>query len=78
MRVRSSQPGALAGALDGRGLTRLDRTSDEITVVGATQQAIAQLAFDHGIVVYEIAAEDSSLEDVFFTLTDTAAEEALR
>jgi hypothetical protein len=49
-----------------------------ITVSGASQQVVAQLAFDHGIVVYEIAAEASSLEDVFFTLTNDAAEEALR
>ena len=78
VRVRSAQPDALAAALDARGIDTTRRNGDEITISGATQRAVAQLAFDHGIVVFEIAAEATSLEDVFFTLTDQPAEEALR
>jgi ABC-2 type transport system ATP-binding protein len=78
IRVRSAQPDALAAALRAGGLDASNGDGDVITVTGASQQVVAQLAFDHGIVVYEIAAEASSLEDVFFTLTNDAAEEALR
>jgi ABC-2 type transport system ATP-binding protein len=78
IRVRSAQPNALAAALRAGGLDASGRDGDEITVTGASQHAVAQLAFDHGIVVYEIAAEASSLEEVFFTLTNSAAEEPAR
>jgi ABC-2 type transport system ATP-binding protein len=78
VRARSGQPDALAAALRARGIAASDPDGDEIVVTGATQPAVAQLALDHGIVVYELAAEASSLEDVFFTLTDAPAEEALR
>ena len=44
---------------------------DSLVVVGSTQEAIGQLAFDHGVVLYEIAPESSNLEDVFFDLTST-------
>jgi hypothetical protein len=49
-----------------------------VTVSGARQHAVAHLAFDHQIVVYEIAAEASSLEDVFFDLTNGTAKEPVR
>jgi ABC-2 type transport system ATP-binding protein len=78
VRVRSSQPAELAAALRARGFDASQRDGDEIAVAGANQHAVAQLAFDHGIVVYEIAAETASLEDAFFTLTTPPAEEALR
>jgi hypothetical protein len=44
---------------------------DSLVVAGSTQEAIGQLAFDHGVVLYEIAPESSNLEDVFFDLTST-------
>jgi ABC-2 type transport system ATP-binding protein len=78
IRVRSAQPGALAAALRAGGLRASGGDGDEITVSGGSQHAVAQLAFDHGIVVYEIAAEASSLEDVFFALTTATAEEPVR
>jgi ABC-2 type transport system ATP-binding protein len=78
VRVRSADPDTLAAALDAGGIGPLRRDGDEISVSGASQQAIAELAFEHGVLVYEISADASSLEDVFFALTTTAAEEALR
>jgi ABC-2 type transport system ATP-binding protein len=78
IRVRSAQPDALAAALRAGGLDTSRGGSDEITVAGASQHAVAQLAFDHGIVIYEIAADAASLEDVFFALTTSAAEEPIR
>jgi ABC-2 type transport system ATP-binding protein len=78
IRVRSAQPDALAAALHAGGLRTSARDGDGITITGTSQHAVAQLAFDHGIVVYEIAAEASSLEDVFFTLTNETTEEPVR
>ena len=42
---------------------------DVLTVTGASQEAIGQLAFDNRIVLYEITGEGSSLEEVFLDLT---------
>jgi ABC-2 type transport system ATP-binding protein len=78
IRVRSAQPDALLAALRAGGLHASGGDGDEITVGGASQHAVAQLAFDHGIVVYEIATDAASLEDVFFTLTNGSAEEPVR
>jgi ABC-2 type transport system ATP-binding protein len=78
VRVRSSQPEALARALRAGGLDASLPDGDELTVTGATEHAVAQLAFDSGIVVHGIVADASSLEDAFFTLTNATAEEALR
>ena len=50
---------------------------DTLVVVGSTQEALGQLAFDHGVVLYEIAPESSNLEDVFFDLTSTPDLEAV-
>ena len=72
VRVRSPQLEKLAGVLtawgfdadyDGRRRARRRRLEP-----GAS---IGQLAFDHGVVLHEIAAESSNLEDVFFDLTST-------
>jgi ABC-2 type transport system ATP-binding protein len=78
IRVRASEPDALAAALRAGGLDASAPDGDAITVTGATQQAVAQLAFDRGLVVYEIATDAASLEDVFFSLTNSAARETLR
>ena len=44
---------------------------DTLVVTGTSQEAIGQLAFDNGVVLYQNAAESSNLEDVFFDLTST-------
>ena len=62
---------ALAAVLAERGLDAAHDGPDSLVVAGSTQEAIGQLAFDHGVVLYEIAAESSNLEDVFFDLTST-------
>lgn len=74
VRVRSSQPAVLAEVLHGAGMTSTtDGTT--LTVEGGSQDAIAQIAFDHSVVVYEITAESSTLEDAFLVLTADPAEE---
>src|SRR5215210_2773122 len=71
VRVRSPQYEELSGVLISAGLAAWTDGADALLVAGATQEAIGQLAFDHGVVLYEIATETSNLEDVFFDLTST-------
>ena len=71
VRVRSPQYEPLAAVLAEHGHDAAHDGADSLVVAGATQEAIGQLAFDHGVVLYEIAAEASNLEDVFFDLTST-------
>jgi len=77
VRVRSSQQAALTTAMHGQGML-VQNGGDTLTVTGVAQEAIGQLAFDHGIVLYEIAAESNSLEQVFLDLTTASAEEVVR
>jgi ABC-2 type transport system ATP-binding protein len=71
VRVRSPQIDELAGVLAEWGFDARHDGSGTLVVTGAAQEQIGQLAFDHGVVLYEIAAESSNLEDVFFDLTST-------
>jgi ABC-2 type transport system ATP-binding protein len=78
VRVRSPQPMALTSALNTAGMLIAENGGDTLTVTGVAQEAIGQLAFDRGIVLYEIVAESTSLEEAFLTLTATPAEEVLQ
>jgi ABC-2 type transport system ATP-binding protein len=71
VRVRSPQYEVLAAVLAEHGHDAAHDGPDSLVVAGSTQEAIGQLAFDHGVVLYEIAPESSNLEDVFFDLTST-------
>jgi ABC-2 type transport system ATP-binding protein len=77
VRVRSSQQAALTAVLQSAGLVVAEDGGEALTVSGAGEQAIAQLAFDRGIVLYEIAAESTSLEQVFLELTATPSTEVV-
>jgi ABC-2 type transport system ATP-binding protein len=68
VRVRTRQSDQLESALLARGLD-VAREGDALVVGGVEQALIAQLAFDHGVVLHEIATESTNLEDVFFDLT---------
>jgi ABC-2 type transport system ATP-binding protein len=68
VRVRTRQSGQLERALLARGLD-VAREGDVLVVGGVEQGLIAQLAFDQGVVLHEIATESTNLEDVFFDLT---------
>ena len=79
VRVRTPEPEALADAIRATTSRVIARDGDELLVAGAAQEAIGQLAFERGVVLYGLAAEADSLEDVFLNLTTTNhAEEALR
>jgi ABC-2 type transport system ATP-binding protein len=71
-RVRLSSPDAatLAVVLRAGGFDVSEGAQGALTVTGATPRAVADIAFDHRLVVHEIAAEASSLEEVFFDLTE--------
>jgi ABC-2 type transport system ATP-binding protein len=74
VRVRSSEPAALAEALRSAGMpSSTDGTT--LTVDGGSQEVIAQIAFDHGVVVFEITGESTTLEEAFLVLTADHAEE---
>ncbi len=72
VRVRTPDPGALAGALDAQGL-QTETGDGLLRVVGASPEQVATLAAEQSIPVLECAREDADLEDVFFQLTSTTA-----
>jgi ABC-2 type transport system ATP-binding protein len=68
VRVRTRQSDQLESALLARGFD-VTRDGDVLVVGGVEQGLVAQFAFDHGVVLHEIATESTKLEDVFFDLT---------
>ena len=77
VRVRSPEHARLAAVLAEHGYHASREGEDGLLVAGSGPEALGQLAFDHGIVLYEIAREASNLEDVFFDLTSTPDLEAV-
>ena len=75
VRLRSPQVDDLAAMLAARGLKACRAAEDTLTVTGATTEELGTLAFDAGLVLFELAADASSLEDVFFDLTTTPVPE---
>jgi ABC-2 type transport system ATP-binding protein len=71
VRLRSPQLEKLATLLRAWGFEIHRDGLESLVVLGAQQDQLGQLAFDHGVALYEIAAESSNLEDVFFDLTST-------
>ena len=69
VRLRSPELARLTQVLADGGMQTHPNGDDVLTVSGASQEAIGQLAFDNRIVLYEIAGEGSSLEEVFMHLT---------
>ncbi len=72
VRVRSPQLDALHAALTAHGLTvREEHSGSEpvLVVVDSTTDAIGGLAGSQGIVLYELASVQGSLEDAFMKLT---------
>jgi ABC-2 type transport system ATP-binding protein len=67
VRVRTPQADALASALAGTTLHRAG--PDLLYVEDAPAEAVGQAAFDHGVVLHELAVERSDLEQIFLQLT---------
>ena len=79
VRIRTPEPEAMAAAIRTTPIRLIARDGQELLVAGAGQEVIGRLAFERGVVLYGLAAETDSLEDIFLTLTTANhAEEAHR
>jgi ABC-2 type transport system ATP-binding protein len=69
VRVRTPQAETLQALLAAQGIHADPDGADQLLAVGATTEAVGQAAAGAGIVIYEMRAERSNLEDVFLQLT---------
>jgi ABC-2 type transport system ATP-binding protein len=70
IRVRSPQAEQLRSALEGAGLTVSSPEGDLLVVGDGTTEQIGELAAANGLVLHELAAEKSTLEEAFLELTE--------
>jgi ABC-2 type transport system ATP-binding protein len=69
VRVRSPQAERLLEALRATGLQATPGDDHTLLVAGATTEQVGELAAAEGVVLHELAAEGTSLEEVFLELT---------
>jgi ABC-2 type transport system ATP-binding protein len=69
IRVETTQPDALDGALRHAGVSGTDRENGTLHVHGATADQIDEIARNANVPLRELVTERSSLEDVFLELT---------
>jgi ABC-2 type transport system ATP-binding protein len=69
VRVSSPQLGRLGAVLRERGARVEPLDGEAVSVVGVGRNAVGDLAAEHGIALHELAEQGSSLEEVFFELT---------
>jgi ABC-2 type transport system ATP-binding protein len=69
VRVRTPQADALAPLLAAQGVQATPDGADQLVATGTTTEAVGRAAAAAGIVIYEMGAERSNLEDVFLQLT---------
>jgi ABC-2 type transport system ATP-binding protein len=69
VRVRSPQAETLRSRLAAQGIHADPDGTDQLLAAGTTPEAVGQAAAAAGIVIYEMRAERSNLEDVFLQLT---------
>ena len=74
VRVRSTDPVALARMLRAPGVTVTEAAGGALIVTGASTAQVGAVAGAAGITVLELATEQASLEDVFVGLTQDAVE----
>lgn len=72
--VRTDRPGELAQVLHGAGLSFTQEPDNSLVVATADTDVIATLAMDARIVLRELTARHSSLEEAFFTATADATQ----
>jgi ABC-2 type transport system ATP-binding protein len=69
VRVRTPQTDALRSLLTAEGIQAHSDGADQLLAVGTTPETVGKAAAAAGIVIYEMGAERSNLEDVFLQLT---------
>jgi ABC-2 type transport system ATP-binding protein len=69
VRVRTPQAEALRPLLAAQGIQATPDGADQLLAAGTTTEAVGRAAAAAGIVLYEMRAERSNLEDVFLQLT---------
>ena len=69
VRVRTPQAETLRSLLAAQGIHADPDGADQLVAAGTTPEAVGQMAAAAGIVIYEMRAERSNLEDVFLQLT---------
>jgi ABC-2 type transport system ATP-binding protein len=69
VRVRTPQADTLRSLLAARGIQANPDGADQLLATGTTTEAVGQMAAAAGVVIYEMGAERSNLEDVFLQLT---------
>jgi ABC-2 type transport system ATP-binding protein len=69
IRVRSPQAERLRGALEEAGVKVASSEGDLLTVAEASTARVGEIAAAKGIILHELVAESSSLEQVFIDLT---------
>jgi len=69
VRVRTPQVAALRPLLAAKGIQAEPDGADQLVAAGTTTETVGQTAAAAGIVIYEMSAERSNLEDVFLQLT---------
>ena len=77
VRVRAPELERFASVLAQSGFAACHDGPETLVVAGSSQESVGRLAFDHGVLLHELAAESSNLEDVFFDLTSTPALEVV-
>jgi ABC-2 type transport system ATP-binding protein len=69
VRVRTPQADTLRSLLATQGIQADPDGADQLLATGTTTEAVGQMAAAAGVVIYEMGAERSNLEDVFLQLT---------
>ena len=69
VRVRTPQAEALRSLLAAQGIQTHPDGADQLLPAGTTSEVVGRAAAAAGIVIYEMGAERSNLEDVFLQLT---------
>ena len=73
IRVRTTEPARLAAVLREQGIDVAANGDGALHVAGTDAARVGTLAFEAGVPVLELAEEQTTLEDVFFELTQEAA-----
>jgi ABC-2 type transport system ATP-binding protein len=79
LRVRSERDADLARTLSAAGMTvEVAEAGGGLRVAGGPAERVGTLALEAGIPLFELRGEQTSLEDVFLTMTNAATEEVAR